>query len=407
VSLDIIPVPEEQEWLGNALRDLFDRGGRYPFLCSPVLRPSPEHFLDPWSGTLADVHRLTQRLMHQAGLGKLAFTLSGFDERDDAWDSGTAGWFAGIEDGRCLFGVHLKQLKDPEAAIGVMAHEVAHAWREHHDLVVEDRDVEEVLTDLTTIVLGFGVFTTNNTDRYRSYGISRATYWSVSSTGYLPPPAMAWLLALQAFARGGGEARAVGDDLEPNQQASFRAALYELGRDPSPFDALRLQQPPPSPHPYELIAVYEPSMRDIHEPANDQPDVQRNAGVRVHRLIKTGPGSLLIGLYLGAVAGLVIAWLFFGFDDRRETFLCVAGGAAIGMIVLRLKKPLVCSDRECGTTVTRDMAVCPGCGGTLGDVVSELQLSRLREEELERDSATIPFEECDECEPEYPCEKHA
>lgn len=406
MSLDIIPVPEEREWLGKALRDLLDRGGRDAFLRAPVLRPSPEFFPDPWDGQLADVHRLTQRLMHQAGLGRLAFTISGFDDGEDVWDRGTAGWFAGIKDGRCLFGVHVDKLKDPEAAIGVMAHEVAHAWRAHHELIDDDRDVEEILTDLTTIVLGFGVFTTNNADRYRSYGDIRATYWSVSSTGYLPPPAMAWLLAVQAFARG-GEARAVGDDLEPNQQSSFRAALHELGSDPVHVDALTLPERPLEPRPYELIAVYEPSSRDIKGAKNEVDDVRRNAGVRLHRISKATPGAMLSGLYLGAVAGIVVGWLSFGFQDHRGMLTLVAAFALLGLFLTSTKRRYVCSDRQCGAAVRRDMSVCPACGGMLDDVVTEGQLGRLREEELERDSAAIPFEECDECEPENPCARHA
>src|SRR5215213_10372441 len=126
-----LPSVEEREWLGRYLRKLIERMGAEQFLCAAIVEPSPRYFPDRWSGTVADVHRLTQRLMSLAGLDRLTFSLSEFDEESDAWDAGTAGWFAGIENGRCHFGVHVRQLGDPEAAVGVMAHEVAHAWRHH------------------------------------------------------------------------------------------------------------------------------------------------------------------------------------------------------------------------------------------------------------------------------------
>jgi hypothetical protein len=42
----------------------------------------------------------------------------------------------------------------------------------------------------------------------------------------------------------------------------------------------------------------------------------------------------------------------------------------------------VCS--ECGTEVGDEVAVCSGCGGTLGRRVTDRELLRLREEELDR-----------------------
>jgi hypothetical protein len=128
--------------------------------------------------------------MHYAGLARLRVSLTGFiggQIDDDAYDKGTAGWFAEIKDGRAIF--------------GVMAHEVAHAWRNEEHLVADAREREEPLTDLTTIYLGFGVLSTNSTDRYRSSGGYGYTSWSVSPVGYLPPNGCSRCRRLQAAAR--------------------------------------------------------------------------------------------------------------------------------------------------------------------------------------------------------------
>lgn len=403
MTIDIIPVAEERQWLGASLRELIDRAGWEQFLRAPILRPSPHYFPDRWNGTVADVHRLTQRLMHHAGLGQYSFSLSAFEEDQDAYDRGTAGWFYGIEDHRCFFGVNVRQLKDPEAAVGVMAHEVAHAWRTVHELVEDDRDTEEFLTDLTTIYLGFGIFTANNTDRYRSYGDVRATYWSVSSAGYLPPPAMSWVLALQAHARNEEE---VGDDLEPNQKQSFRAALHEMQIDDAYREQLALPNPAPEPWPYELIRVREPGANEAEEPEPEEIDHLRNAGVTVYRLRKHGPGSMLIGLYLGAVAGLVAAWLFYGFNDQRGLWVVVAG-AFIGLIAMSARVRYICSAQDCQTPVTREMNVCPGCGGMFGGNIGGGKLHRVREQQLEQQALADAQDECEDCQPEEPCARHA
>jgi hypothetical protein len=404
-----LPSVEERKWLGRYLRKLIERMGAEQFLCGAIVHPSPRYFPDPWSGTVADVHRLTQRLMSLAGLGDLTFSLSGFDEASDAWDAGTAGWFAGIKNGRCHFGVHVGQLGDPEAAVGVMAHEVAHAWRQHHHLVADARDLEELITDLTTIYLGFGVFTTNNTDRYRSSGGWKVTSWSISSAGYLPPPSMAWALALQVAARGDrAEASAVARDLEPNQQAAFREATEEIERDSSWLNALALPTSRPERWRYELIAIREPGEDEIEELEDEEPDPRRNAGVRVYRVPKTDIfKTLLIGLWPGLVVGMFVP-LLFGIENRRAIMLLTIGCAAVSLIwTIRRTWRYACSDRDCDTIVTAEMAACPGCGGTLGGKISESQLARLRYEELDRKAAEIDYEECDQCQPERPCARHA
>src|SRR5205814_2701759 len=82
---------------------------------------------------------------------------------------------------------------DPEHMAGVMAHEVAHAYRTFHQLADEaaDRDREEWLTDVTAAYLGFGVLVANNSYRYRTSGeqIGYRSYqtWSVGRAGYLSP----------------------------------------------------------------------------------------------------------------------------------------------------------------------------------------------------------------------------
>ena len=256
---------DEQKWLTRYLRKLIEKNGWEHFVAAPIVEPTRRYFPEGWDGTGRDVHIVTQRLMHFAGLGDLRVHMTSYGQSEYGH---IAGWFTGIEDGRCTFGVAVSQLRDPEAAAGVMAHEVAHAWRHHHDVVADSRDREELLTDLTTIYLGFGILTTNNTDRYRSSGTSRETRWSMSSVGYLPPDSMSFLLAMQAKARGRrSEIRTIEKHLEPNQQACFAESLKAL----ADVDLLELLQLPPretwpEPRDEPAIEIDAPEDHEVVEP---------------------------------------------------------------------------------------------------------------------------------------------
>lgn len=357
--MERLPSVEERQWLTHALKKLIARRGAEILDTTPLVEPTNDWFPEPWAMTAAHGHRLAQRMMHYAGLGNLRVTLSAYepvidDPDNPPWDAKTAGWFAGIADGRAYFGLHVDQFSDPEAAAGVMAHEVAHAWRAYHRLGVDDREKEELLTDVTTIVLGFGILSTNNTDRYRSSGDYSETRWSVSSAGYLPPQAMAYLLALWCAARGRPpERKAIERHLEPNQRGFFRAAMEEL-REQDVRALLNAGAPAGVREPAPFVPA-EPSADELSEPPRVSP-TEVNRGVTVYRERRPWP--------------------------RAD----------------------VCS--ECATPVEPNVAICKGCGGTLGRRVNNDELRRIRLEELERRAASVEFIDCDSCQPEQPCDEH-
>lgn len=413
--VQIVPNSEEREWLTHALKKVIARRRGDLLDAAPLVEPTNDWFPELWSATAAHGHRLTQRMMFYAGLSELKLSLSAYepvwDEGDEVpWDANTAGWFAGVRDGRAIFGLNVDQFGDPEAAAGVMAHEVAHAWRQHHHLTVDDREKEELLTDVSTIALGFGILSTNNTDRYRTWGNSQLSGWSNSAVGYLPPYAMAWLLALWCQARNvPGERRAIEKHLEPNQRASFRAALAEIAETGvSPRKLLGGGNWPARPDRVnpEAFTPREPSREEISEPEHEEPD-QVNRGRQVYR---TPKGDRATHVFLGATPAFLAGWfvVLFAAGDRALSAGIMTGAvsAAIAAAIMLVRSNAdVCS--ACRTLANPDAALCVGCGGTLGRRVSHGELRRLREEELERlASAEETYEDCSHCAPEEPCERH-
>ena len=408
-----LPSPDEQRWLTHALEKLIAKRGIEFLDAAPLVEPTNEWFPEPWSATAAHAHRLAQRLLHYAGLGALRPTLSAYapqrnEDGTAPWDAGTAGWFAGIRDGRAHFGLHVDQFGDPEAAAGVLAHEVAHAWRAHHRLVIGDRDKEELLTDVTTVALGFGILSTNNTDRYRSGGTWSETAWSISSAGYLPPQSMAFLLALWCAARAKRqEAKIIERHLEPNQRASFRAAMDELSRDAiAPRDRLTAHAPS------RPVSVVRPEGFVPDDPRADEIDqpqlAPRDADERiVHRMPR---GNVMGRAFFGAMPGAFVAFIAgaSAWDLERPallTLVVLLGAFASAAFTLYRSRGDVCSD--CEGRLEREATVCPGCHGTIGGRIARRERRRVREEELDRRAARdVDYDECEDCRPEQPCPRH-
>lgn len=239
-------LPEEDQLaLARELGELSAAMGPTWLLESPILLPRPEDFPDDWRPDLQGAELMLERLLTSAGLGDLPFVLEPFTSEDDvgsslsAWHrtSGIAAYFAGRDEAGALrFGVDVDQLEDPEVLSGIWAHEVAHAFRHVHQLGVADSELEEELTDLTTIALGFGCLTTNNAWRLRRRAELNGgwvrTETSTQRLGYLPQQAMAFALGLQVRLRVAEnrpvDVRAIRSVLEPAQRETFDATL-DLG----------------------------------------------------------------------------------------------------------------------------------------------------------------------------------
>lgn len=417
--MDRLPSEEERQWLINALKRILGRRSGEDLLSAvPLVEPTDEWFPEPWAQTAAHGHRLAQRLMYYAGLDDLEISLNAYQavwtgDENEPWDSRTAGWFAGIHKGRAHFGLQVRQFRDPEVAAGVLAHEVAHAWRNQHNLVVEDRDKEELLTDVTTIALGFGILTTNVTDRYRSSGDWSRTTWSISSGGYLPPQSMAYLLALWCLARDvDGESKAIARHLEPNQLSYFRAAIEELEQNESTarellhlVDVARME---PQREP-DAFTPRDPSPDEIEEPPKPaERDALMNRGKTVYQRARRE-----VGLTAGLVAFLVLmlTWLIaLSINDSNmalDLLIAAVIATAVSVYAARRARRPACA--ACGIHLNDpSSSTCPGCGGTIGRYVTIRELQRIREEEMDRRAAeSIEYEDCDECLPEEPCAKHA
>jgi hypothetical protein len=394
-----LPPEQVQAYLIRELTALLQLRGSAPFVSAPLLEPRSEHFPDQWRADELGVERLALRLLGYAGLSDLGVEVELFageievesvagDGTAAAWSHhGAAAWFAGIEDGRCLFGANAAKLDSPEVLAGVMAHEVAHAFRHHHGLNLRKREVEEPLTDLTTIYLGFGILTTNVSYRYRASGGMQGSYtrteWSHESIGYLAPEAMSFLLACQVVARDlpAAEARRIASLLETNQAAYFREAWNALDRDEL---RERLKLPPPGTWP----AVREPRPQAFDTSGDPPPpDLEaravaairgRNEGLPVFRVAHTDRTvPTLMGFALAIPAAICFSWLSGGAGAVAALIALIAARQFGGRPYDR------CSEPDCYQIIPADVALCPGCAGTVSGRIANANERLAAREELE------------------------
>jgi hypothetical protein len=253
--VEVLPDETVRAHLLDELAQLISAMGSETFLAAPMIEPSDRWFPDRWTPDEAGVQHLLRRLLDYASLASLTLVLE-IDQFSTpqgevlldgraGGHAGTAAWFAGIRDGTCLFGVDTTQLADPVGLVGTLAHEVAHAYRHAQHLRIADPAIDEPLTDLTTVYLGFGILTANASQRYRSGRSGPGGSWySRAEGGYLGMQALSYLLAAQVIARGTAP-KSIARTLSPNQRACFTAACKELGAREALLARLGLPAAPP------------------------------------------------------------------------------------------------------------------------------------------------------------------
>ena len=241
VALELtVPAGERRDQLLAALSHLIRRRGFETLVCAPILLPKSEYFPERWESNVVGARRLLRRLMHYAGLGEFAVSLESWHERPpilgqlDVQRTGdhAAAWFAGFREGTFEFGLERDELRHEESLVAALGHEVAHAYRDHHGLVIRDHALEEKLTDLTCVYLGFGVFALAASHVVETGGVNAAgerLLYETRSLGYLSPGDFALLLAAQLAVRGDErEQRAVCKELSANHAALVEGALAEF-----------------------------------------------------------------------------------------------------------------------------------------------------------------------------------
>jgi hypothetical protein len=202
--------PAAKQWIENRLEWLTRQFGLHILLESPVILPTSEFFPDQWDGSEQAVFHLFHRVCRYMRVDNEAvqlklfidkrvkrFASDGFPDMAAGTWSGTDGldpWQKGV--------IRLEQsiLDRPSDLVGVMAHELSHQRLIGEGRANPDAFDNELLTDLTAIFFGFGIFLANNPRK----STGELEWWpntTLYRPEYLSEPMTAYALAHIAWFR--------------------------------------------------------------------------------------------------------------------------------------------------------------------------------------------------------------
>jgi tetratricopeptide (TPR) repeat protein len=173
---------------------LVDQFGIERLLSTKVILPTAEFFPDPYSPTPQSARSLLDRVCGFMGVKPEQIELDFY--------SPEAGNTAGLYDRtaeRAKVWLEVSDVEDPGPVVAVMAHEVAHHLLLGEGRLTGEKEDHEPLTDLLTIFLGFGLFTTKSLLRETNFTAGNWNYSKWQRRGYLSFPACGYALAI--FAR--------------------------------------------------------------------------------------------------------------------------------------------------------------------------------------------------------------
>jgi len=395
---------------------LLELGASEAWTTAPLLEPTPRCFPDPWRGGTSSLEALLRRLAIHAGLvtndpEDLTFAITVERPRDDMPKIGPDGGmaFEGLtrdDHGHPCARIVVQEvtLRDAKWAGAVAARTVAAIWIARRDAmrsgggtVALDANgvAEQRRIDLASIVLGFGVLTTDASLQYV------AGQRGGRKLGVTPAPVMAFALAVWSTSRGSSAQahKQIAGRLGTTQSRAYLAASRWLNEEVEDVaDVVGL--PPretwaPARRLDDLLEAFPPATVADETPVEeDRGVVGRNVGKPVFRLERrltsrlfrlVIPAAFLLGgalSRLGASTSLVVPAL--------------AGCAIVMLMLSALVKESICSDPRCGARLDEKAETCSRCGGLVAGTIRDPR-ERLAAEEawvsrhaVEADPVTQP-----------------
>jgi hypothetical protein len=196
--------PAAKRWVESRLQWLSGQFGLHVLLERPIILPTPEFFPDPWDGSRQAAHRLFRRVCEYMGVEPGRVGLRFFAEKHSLWLVNERGQdlptsAAGLyEEG--VVKIEDRNLDNPMDLVGTMAHELSHQRLLGEGRVDPTVFDNELLTDLTVVFHGLGVFVANS-PRVWSGQVSLWPGTQLRRPEYMSEPMFGYALAHLAWFR--------------------------------------------------------------------------------------------------------------------------------------------------------------------------------------------------------------
>jgi hypothetical protein len=229
---------EEREWIDSAFEQLIALLGHKRITSCAVVLPTEQHFPDRYNASQESGKALFFRVCHYMGLDPALidfqfftnpnrkFHESSLFEHSYQWRD-PAGLYSKVSNGSIEVVLDERLLKDPLVLVATIAHELAHVILLGDELIARDTPHMEPLTDLCTVALGFGVFNSSVSARFKQFQDDRKGGWSMQRVGYLSEPMYGYALAKFALLR--NESRAAWQEhLNTNVRHYYKQSIRNL-----------------------------------------------------------------------------------------------------------------------------------------------------------------------------------
>ena len=182
--------------------------GQFPasaFNDEPVILPTPEFFPDPYDGSEPSVRTMLDRVCGYMGVAPSLVDMEMVSDAGKLWLVNESGQYlphaAGTyEEGEEKFIVRIDRsgLDEPMGLVGTMAHELAHVLLLGENRIAADSYDNELLTDLTVVFHGLGIFLAN-TPRVWDSQYARWPGTRLKKPEYMTPPMFGYALGHLAW----------------------------------------------------------------------------------------------------------------------------------------------------------------------------------------------------------------
>jgi hypothetical protein len=224
---------EAKRWLERRLQWLTENLGAGSMAAGfRLVLPTSDELPVRFDGSPKALAALFERICRRMGLNAAEFTLSIEPENPPLWivnddnhpiPHGHAGLFE-AHDGGARITINAGQLNQPAVLVATIAHELSHSVLHRIDPSPDDDTDRELLTDLTSIHHGFGIFAANSPRNWFSaYGVWPGT--DLRMPRYLPCTMSTYALAVATVAGGDDErvwVRHLNQDAKTNVLAALR-----------------------------------------------------------------------------------------------------------------------------------------------------------------------------------------
>ena len=160
--------PHSKAWIEERLAWLADQFGLDVFTRRALILPTDDFFPDEYNGTDQSVRALLDRVCAYMDADPDRVDLELFTDRSDLWLVNDRGQYlpreAGLYDGgsyRPVIRLETSQIAEPMMLVGTMAHEIAHLRLLGENRIYHEVFDNELLTDLTVVFHGLGIFLAN------------------------------------------------------------------------------------------------------------------------------------------------------------------------------------------------------------------------------------------------------